>query len=327
MNPQQLVALLGRPSTDPAVERSLVGLRISRRPEVVRDEEDVDGPVVETRDWLINRRVGIEFGFEDEASFFGRSGAQYGVGPMLLTQLYFYGVHPEVKPYGGPFPLGLLADDDRQAVRKKFTKWEKTRRSYFRDTWELPAFRVTVSYVDDGKRIGFVLFMLRRPTKPLFDDDLATLPTTDQILSVLGKPLNDRALRLVFARLGVDQHLVDRGNERIADFREAFGLELQFRDRPGVMGSSVLTNALFYRDHEMNATGWPGALPLALTFDDSPEVMLLRIGLPPESLHDETFEGVALWHLPDYSIQVTYSLMENWIRSVHVMAPGVWDAD
>jgi hypothetical protein len=31
-----------------------------------------------------------------------------------------------------------------------------------------------------------------------------------------------------------------------------------------------------------------------------------------------------LWHLPQYSLQIHYSSMENFVLRVRIMAPGVW---
>jgi hypothetical protein len=325
MRPDELLALLGREATDVAIERTLVSFGIRKRPEVERDEEDVDGPTVETKDWVINSRAGIEFGFEDKASFLGQDEAERGAGPMLLTQLYFYGDHEGVKPYRGSLPFGLELDDNRNIVRAKLVAWEGSRRSYLRDTWELPEFRMTVSYIDEGAHIDFILCLLRPPAIPVDANELTLLPTRDEILGVLGKPLLDPAFQTLLAPLGVERHMEDQGEGRIADFRERFGFELRFRRQkasPGLLFSHVV----FYRDREMDARGWPGALPRDLKFDDSPERLLQKIGSPPDNLANETFVGYALWHLPEYSIQVKYSTIDNLILCVHVMLPGAWDA-
>jgi len=81
--PEALLALLGRPATDPSVEQTLEHFKIRRRPEVTIDEDDVDGPVVDSHDRLKNRNAGIEFGFEDQATFTGDETLTPGKVPML----------------------------------------------------------------------------------------------------------------------------------------------------------------------------------------------------------------------------------------------------
>lgn len=322
MRPEELMALLGCPATDPLVEQALAHFRIRRRPQLEWDEDDVDGPVVETRDWLINRRLGIEFGFEDEAAFLGREAGEYGLGPMLLTQLYFYCDHEGVNPYRGTLPFGLQCGDSRDSARVRLSTWEATRRSYVRDTWELEGATAIISYVDDGRRIGFVLCTLPRPPKPPADDGPAQLPATDEMLAVLGAPWRDARLQTLFAPLHMERYLEEQGETRIVNLRETCGLELRFEPEGGRSEQLVFTGVRFYRDRELDARGWPGALPLDLEFNDSPEVMLQRISRPPDHRFDEMFEGHATWHLTESAVHVTYSTMFNWIVNVHVMARG-----
>lgn len=322
MQPARLLALLGRPATDPAVEQALDHFKIRRRPEPDVDEEAVDGPLIKNQDWLKNRRAGIEFGFEEEHSFDGTGPARHAPYVMLLTQVYFYGEHSEMHPYIDSLPYGLVVADDRQRVRAKLARFEPTRRSWVRDTWEPPECHLIVSYANDGATIGFVLCALRLPPTP-DQDDMTVFPALDDLIGVLGRRMDDPALRKVVRPLGIDTYLENRGDTVIALMREEFGLELHFG---GVrsMDASALTNILLFRDREEGACGWKGALPRKLTFDDSPEVLFKKMGQPPDERFEDDFVGFALWHLPEYSLQIKYSTMYNWILSVRILGSGVW---
>lgn len=99
MRPEDLLSLLGARNSDPGVESALVHYGVRNRPEVEIDEDDADGPVVETQSWVKNSRSGIEFGFDDEAAWRGLDETQFGRGPMVLRQIYLYGSHEGVRPY------------------------------------------------------------------------------------------------------------------------------------------------------------------------------------------------------------------------------------
>ena len=236
MEASEIAVLLGRPSTDPRVETALARFGIENRPQVKIDEDNPDGPVVSVQDWVIDNASGIEFGFDDEASWRGWDEFERGRHPMLLTQIYLYGDHEDVHPYRGRLPFGIQLSDDRSAVRAKMAALEGTRRSYVRDTWEPKDFRVTVSYVDGGARIGFVLCTLREPPLPAFDYSLAPVPAIEAIIGLLGKGCNEHAFRAVFARLGFDRHLEQVRQGGAADYRNAVATILRLLDaNPSLM--------------------------------------------------------------------------------------------
>jgi hypothetical protein len=324
MQAETILRLLGRPSTDPGIEQVFDQFKIRRRPQVTVDEDDADGPVVQNQDWLKNRNAGVELGFEDQATFTGAPTLTPGKVPMLLTQVYFYGDHPEMKPYVDALPFGILLSDDRAAVRARMARFESVRRSWVRDTWELDDYRLTVSYADKGARIGFLLCTLPLPSST-FSDDAVTLPSLEDLLSVLGRPMNDPQLRKVVKPLQMDKYLQNSGSTVIAMMRKEYGLELHFGGVSS-MDASAFNNLYLYRDREADARGWRGSLPCGLAFDDSPEVMFRKMPRKADDVSEEDFEGFAMWHFPDYSLQVRYSTMYNWILSLQILAPGVWDA-
>lgn len=331
MEASEIALLLGRPSNDPHVIAELARAGIDERPRAKIDENDADGPVIQTQDWLLKSAAGIEFGFDDEASWRGWVEFERGRHQMLLTQIYFYGEHKGVNPYAGHLPFGLALSDDREIVRSKMMPLEITRRSYVRDVWDSRDYRITVSYVDTDERIGFVLCALREPTLPASDYSLnATLPI-EHITGLLGKGLDNGELREAFKSLGINRFVEDVREGRALDFRNSYGFELGFT-RPASVEQSpansllepIFSYAVFYRERELDARGWTGTLPLGIQFDDSPEILMRKVGLSPDEQVDKEATGYALWHLPDFSLHVYYSTMENLLLRVRVALPGLW---
>ena len=168
----------GTLAPDPRVEDALRAYGVMRRPELRIDPADADGPVVQSQDWVGNLSVGIEFGFQEEGAYMGLDQADRGVGPMVLTEIYLYAERPGVKPYPHPLPFGASLGDSRDATRARLDPLLPGRRSYVRDTWDTPAFRMTASYADDGARIDFLVCMLRLEDPEPFESASAPLPTT-----------------------------------------------------------------------------------------------------------------------------------------------------
>lgn len=323
MDARDIADLLGSPSTRPQIEDRLRWSGIVDLPQVKIDHLDPDGPVVEVQDWLLSSRAGIEFGFEDEASWRGLDPFHFGRGPMLLTQIYFYGGREGIAPYSGPLPCGVQTTDDRDTVRARLARFESVRRSYVRDTWDLSEFRMTVSYAEDGARIDFVLCAMRPVPRPPPDnagsDEMP--PSIESIIQALGKHWFDPVFRRVFVPLGFDKQLDRVLQGKSAELRRHAGLELGFAKAPG---STVLSHVVFYRDRELEARGWRGTLPMGIRFDDGPETVLARVGRSPDEGSDTEFSGFILWHFPDFSLHVYYSTVDNLVLRVRILAPGVW---
>jgi hypothetical protein len=333
MEASEIALLLGRPSNDPHVIAELARAGIDERPRAKIDENDADGPVIQSQDWLLKSAAGIEFGFDDEASWRGWVEFERGRHQMLLTQIYFYGKQKGVNPYGGRLPFGLALSDDRDIVRSKMMALESTRRSYVRDVWDSRDYRITVSYVDADAGIRFVLCALREPTLPAVDYSLNATVPIERIVGLLGKELDNGELREAFKSLGISRFIEDVREGRALDFRNSYGFELGFT-RPASLEhrppqsevEPIFSYAAFYRERELDARGWTGTLPLGIQFDDSPEILMQKVGVQPDEQVDKEATGYALWHLPDFSLHVYYSTMENLLLRVRVVLPGLWAA-
>lgn len=328
MNPTDLLALLGRPVTDPLVEAALRYHAVRNRPEVEIDDEIADGPVVETQSWVKNSRGGIEFGFEDEASWIGLDETEFGKRPMLLTQIYLYGQHPNVRPYPYLLPFGLKLSDDRATVRRKMDAIGSNRHSYVRDTWDMQGNLVVVSYAAGDNCIDCVLCELMEPPLPPLGYTLAAPPSIESLVALLGMALSDPAVGQTLNPLGLQDHLEQIRETNTCDLCDPHGLMVEFTAarpaRGGKAQEALLMGMTFCRERELEARAWRGGLPFELSFEDSPETAERKLGRPPDERMDDDYSGIALWHEPDFSLRVFYSTVENRLARVSLIAPGVW---
>lgn len=328
MNPTDLIDLLGRPATDPLVEGTLQYHGVRNRPEVEIDEEDADGPVVETQSWVKNSRRGIEFGFDDEAAWIGLDETEFGKRPMLLTQLYLYGQHPNVRPYPDPLPFGLALSDDRATVRKKMDVVGTNRHSYVRDTWDVGDKLVIVSYAAGDTCVACVLCELKEPPLPPLSYTLAPPPSVDSLIALLGLPLSDPAVGQALDPLGLQDHVEEIRETNSCDLGDPHGLVVQFTAPQATLDGKtqepLLIGMTFCRERELDARAWRGGLPFDLDFEDSPETAERKLGRAPDERLDDEYSGIALWHEPDFSLRVFYSTVENRLARVSLIAPGVW---
>lgn len=319
-------ALLGLPASDPGVVALLAQMKVGRQPSVTIDESG-DEPVFETQDWLLNRYFGLELGFEDAASFRGDHPDELGTGEMLLTQIYFYGLHDEVQPYQGRFPMGLALADGRDNVRARLAQWDASRRSWIRDCWEFPPYRMTVSYAEQGACIGFVLCALRPPRQEADPDDARRVPDIARLVAMLGTPLRDPAQRLLLAPLRLEDNLEDDGSGALlADYSLSLGLELQYEHIGGGRDPSLARIRLLGFEN-LDAVAWPGRLPFDMTFYDAPDAFARLVGRMPdemEEIEDGSFTGYAIWHLEDFTLQIEFNTMYNLIFRVQLVALGAW---
>jgi hypothetical protein len=328
MNPQDLLALLGRTATDPDVEAVLRFYEVRNRPEVDVDEDDADGPIIETQSWVKNSRRGIEFGFQDEAAWIGLDEMEFGKRAMVLTQIYLYGKHEGVRPYQEPLPFNLQLSDDRMAVRKRLAGLESTRHSYIRDRWDPADFRITVAFTEGDRSIDFVLCALREPPLPALPYAIAPVPKIESMIAALGRPLSDPVVAKAFGTFGLHDRSDEIKQISEVDFRNPYGLALGFSTPIDgvnrIAREVVLSSVTLYEERELGARRWPGELPAGIRFDDSPETVIRKFGRPPDYQADSDFDGYAVWQEPSCTFLILYNTMENWVGRVNLFAPGFW---
>jgi hypothetical protein len=328
MSPDDLIALLGRHHTDPLVEAALRHYVVRNRPEVEIDHDDPDGPVVQTQSWVKNSRVGIEFGFQDEAAWLGLDKTELGKRAMVLIQIYLYGRHEGVRPYKGQLPFGLQLSDDKATVRRKLARFESTRHSWICDTWDTPDFRITVGYADDGTCIEAVICILREPPLPALGYGLQPVPALQTLVGLFGRALDDTAVHHVFDPFGLQAQIDQIRNAGEADFQYPFGFALEFLlpDSTATAGADddiLLSGVTFYDDRELGARRWPGDLPYGIRFGDSMETVVQKLGRTPDSESYDLISGRALWAEPALTVSIFYDTTENRTLRVRALAPMI----
>jgi hypothetical protein len=255
-----------------------------------------------------------------------------GSRSLILTQIYFYGTFPGISPYQGELPFGLFLSDNRSQVRQKLRKFDATRRSYIRDVWDPPNYRIIVAYSSNGEELSSILCWLPPRSWPKADDETVILPAFDRLVNSLGRPWNSAECRQAFSSLMLEELNVDAASE-VADLRFSYGLELYFRrsthgyEMANAGGSEpILAGIKFYRDRFLDAYGWKGDLPFGIRFNDSQKILFRKVAKPQDQLNDGDLEGFALWHFRDFTLHVLYSNVENYVLQVMVMQPGFWQA-
>jgi hypothetical protein len=324
-----LLGLLGLAADSAPVQTALMQWAHGMQPELDPDDDEA------YRDWVTVNEIGLEFGFEDEAYVRALDMAMRRQGPLLLTQLYFYGDTPKTRPFPYPLPFGLSFADDRAAVRRKLAAYDHLRRSYVRDAWRLPDFNLTIAYRRDDGRLESVLCYLPYspwPT-PAGEAELVASFTPDAFCVLFGARWSSALLRSRLAPLGYAEALPDARSEHNADLRMSYGIEFGFAPGRQVPASDpefpealALASITYYGPRVYDAHEWVGPMPLGLSFDDSQTRIVERVGREPDQRRDFDQNGYVIWHFERYSLRAEYSNIENHLVRATIMAPGYWTA-
>jgi hypothetical protein len=276
-------------------------------------------------DWFPVTDRGIEFGFKDEAYLRAWDPQLRRKGDLIFHSVILYGDHPQMNRFKDPLPYGLSFEDDRDVARSKIDRFGAPRRSYRRDVWELLQHRFIVSYVTDAARVADLVACLPDAPWPAADDDLVPLPLIRDIVALFGESPRHPAFVKTFYPFGVLYEVGQSDTACTVDVREEFGFELHFEMDPHRLGAADdkrrLSSITLYRDRDVEARGWRGDLPFGITMNDSPSQLFAKVPLAPVKQSDRTLSGNALWELPDFSLHVVYSTLDNLIYRVTVRRP------
>jgi hypothetical protein len=325
----ELIAFLGKPADDPEVVEVLAELEILWSPELDESEEGSD----EEPDWYVWRpssKNGFEFGFQDQAHLKAEAPEKRGQGPLVLSQVYFYGEHQGVDPFTGELPYGLELADPAKAARDKVTAVVgEPPRLHRRAVWDFEGKRIVLQHVPQRDQLDSLLVKL-----PLKDwpppDPAPKIPTVEQMLALFGQPWYAPPMRALFFPLGLDQAGRDIAIHRNADLREN-GLQLYFfrdqtrdDDNPLKDKGAGFSAFKLYGPRYQDARGWTGKLPHGLSFKDALPDLVRKMGRKPDSAQDNDLSGFALWNLPDYTLHVRHDNVDNVLSTVTFFAPGSW---
>jgi hypothetical protein len=328
-NADKVLALLGQYSQDPAVEQLFIELETRRRPEL--DPADRDN----YNDFVLIRRKGIELGFVD-AVFFragppdGRRGK--GVG-LLMHQAYFYNDAGDISRFSGKLPFDLEWSDNRESARRKLAAFESVRRSYIKDCWKLPQFHLTLQYKDGNGALLSILCQL--PLEPWPEDGrIQPAVRAPAWLSMFGLTVTSPGLIEALQPLNLAEIIKHCDDTHEIDLRFECGVQIVFtklanlhiKDKAALTpGTALVLGAVtFLRSRHIDAREWMGGLPFDLTFEDTPLTIANKVGRPPDKRNDDDIAGFAFWRLGEFDLHIQYSIVENHLTEVTMMAPGFW---
>jgi hypothetical protein len=283
------------------------------------------------RAWILIRRHGIELGFIDEVYFHAGDIIQRRHHNILLCQVYFYTQRDDIADFIGTLPFDLTWFDSRDDARHKLNHFESTRRSYLKDTWDLPGYRMTVDYKKGYGAIDSIVCQI--PIKPWPEmGRLQVVLTVADWLSLLGLPITSTFLLQRLHPLDIGKRILDSDNDREVDFTFECGVQLYFTESqrlkqitrlPTVRKKDLVLGAIqFFRSRELDARQWTGELPFGLSFDDTQDTMVSKMGCAPDKQEDDYFSGIAVWHFNEYSVEVLYNNIENHLLRVMLMSSG-----
>lgn len=316
--------LLGLALDAPGVQAALARWARGMQPELDPDEED------RLFDHIAVPELGLELGFEDEAYVRALDPDLRRRGPLLLTQLYFYGNTPGTRAFPGTLPFELSFADDRRAVRHRLAAYEATRRSYVRDAWTLPGFDVAATYGETDGLLESIFCHVRPTPWPPAVDARAHLArfTPGAFLRLFGLRWSNANLRERLAPLGYEDALKQVRVEHTADFRIEYGVELVFMPSAEVRAADrrypaayAFAGVNYYASRELDAREWVGPLPCDLAFSDTLDQMVEKAGRSPDVRTDDSLSGTAHWRFDAYTLSVVYSTVENRLLRVAMMAP------
>lgn len=311
MRPENILTLLGRLCSDSKVINMLQEFGVKKyRPAL--DDDDLEAMT----DWFPNAELGIEFGFKDKAYLEGLDPSLRRKGSLVFYEVIYYGEHPKMSSFQGELPFALMWSDDRTKAVEKMNRYQHPMRSYLRDVWELPNYRVIVSYMPDESAIADIaIYIPDAPWKnPI--DNIYPMPSLTVISALFGKSPNTPEFERVFRPFGVMYQLELSDIPRRIDVREEFGFALNF----GLASIStedysnkvhVLVGITMSRERDMDARAWTGELPFGIQWDDTPPMVFTKVGIPPIKKFEDHMSGSVFWEFKDYSLQVMYSTFDN----------------
>jgi hypothetical protein len=332
-------ALLGAAFQSPALQ-----LAIHKWPQLEWiDDEDLQGAVRDHRLSLMNQELGLYLFFTDDQTYRDRYGPPKSAGSLILSRaVYLLGLLPAYTVYAGPLPMALASTDDFAALRAKAGAPSQVWRAGDRvckARWEHEALVMDVSLATSGTGLKVVSLTPQRSQQSRRREAVRAqacgmLPDPAEFLSLLGTPLSILATLAPLAPLDLASHQKEIAEYGEADFTRAWGLELYFKpgrdiDRsvhPGPGSSEPCLSGMRYRaDLDFSSPGFKGPLPYGLAFDDPPAMVTTKLGGPPFWSSFDERDGAERWRFERADVHVLYSVLEDRIYRVTLLARGCYD--
>jgi hypothetical protein len=190
---------------------------------------------------------------------------------------------------------------------------------------------MTVEYKKGDKSIASVLCQLLVKPWPEKGRRQPSLKIADW-MSLFGEPQSSPALRRQLRPLDLATGVEEADETGEVEFLRECGLQLYFTERRNLKRIRMAARAKktdlvfgaveFFRSRAEDARQWTGELPVGLTFDDTQESAIRKVGRRPDEQKDERFTGIARWHFPELSLEIMYNNIENHLVRISLMAPG-----
>jgi hypothetical protein len=331
LNSPDTAGLLGHSLESPEVQRLVSGWE---QLEWI-DEEDLLNARTDGRLSLINRDLGLYLFFTTAERYALRYGIPRSSGWLVLTRAVFlvdFGHGFNSNP--GPLPLGLKPTEPFESIVQRVGRpvrdWYSGGR-ICKGRWLIDDMDVDISFGRGGIKLVSVTPKRQAPhTKP----PAWSPPSPSEFVELFGSPLSSLRRMPELAALNLGQHSDEIGTYGEADFSAEHGLELYFKhgaeiDRnlyPGPESSEPCLSGLRYRvDLDFSSSGYRGPLPMDLDFDDPMPVVMEKVGAPPDKEALDENDGYQRWHLARTDLHVLYSLLEDRIYRVTLLAHGCYD--
>jgi hypothetical protein len=299
------------------------------------DEEDIDAAHVDGRLSLMNRDLGLYLFFTTADRYTPRYGPPQAEGSLVLARIVFL-LHfgRGFSPFSGPLPLGLSPAEHCKSIaqhaNRPVREW-LTGGRVCKARWQTDHLEVDVSFNTQGIKLVSATPALRTPGG---NTPLMPLPTPAEFVDLFGMPLSSLRHRPELKDLQLGSRVAEINTYGEADFSAEHGIELYFKpggeiDRSiysGPQTKEPCLSGLRYRvDLDFQSTGYKGSLPKGLDFDDPVEVAAAKVDMPPDQESFDEHEGYQRWHLARTDLHVLYSLMEDRIYRVTLLAHGCYE--
>ncbi|MCE3607770.1 hypothetical protein LXA47_29840 [Massilia sp. P8910] len=249
--------------------------------------------------------------------------------PPIITnvQIYSGDVKYPFVSYAGNLPFALEFGDSRELTLKKLgtPNWQHPFVAPFTfERWDMGDRWLLLEYSADMDKIIMIQIGLtpnkrRRSLLPRI-----TQPDIFALTHRLGSNFLDLIHDANFLGIdlsGVPKGAIDPIGSYEVDALSTHGIELYFRTAIGSERTlNVLSGARYIRKGVYGSVGFDGALPKNLLFEDSPEIVIKKIGGFPVTGKADALSGYYVWNLHEFLLHVGFSVMERRINRIFVAA-------
>lgn len=286
---------------------------------------------------LLDRDQGLCLFFTDADSHQRRFGAPASSGELILTRVTLLGrFDASCTAYAGalPWPVDLHTPFDGWQAAFGAPLWAQEVRGRVRKArWLRAGGTVDVSFRADGELLLVSVLPPMRASALVHQAAARAshqrLPAPARWIELMGASLETLAAMPEFADLALDQRRAEALSYNRISYVEAAGLEIDFRASEPVTSvhqqqpmrtMSCLAGVHYRRDLDGRGQGWLGPLPFGIGFDDSPDVVVAKVGRAPDEASTSVTQAIHRWRFAGHELQVLYNLVDDQVHRVALRA-------